>query len=124
VANEGCPLRLAEVPPGAGVVAVSGGADSVALLWALVAESEGPLIVAHLNHRLRGDDSDADEEFVRLLALSLWLPFRSERIDVRAAAAGDNLESAARRLRYDWLARVARESGASWPPASRWCGRC
>src|SRR5439155_934055 len=84
------------------------------LLWALVAESEGPLIVAHLNHRLRGDDSDADEEFVRLLALSLWLPFRSERIDVRAAAAGDNLESAARRLRYDWLARVARESGARW----------
>ena len=114
MANEGCPLRLAEVPPGAGVVAVSGGADSVALLWALVAVSEGPLIVAHLNHRLRGDDSDADEAFVRALAADLRLDFRGERIDVRAAAAGDNLESVARRLRYDWLARVARESGASW----------
>ena len=89
MANEACPLRLAELPAGGGVVAVSGGADSVALVRGLAAVSEGPLIVAHLNHRLRGDDSDADEAFVRALAADLRLEFRGERIDVRAEAAGD-----------------------------------
>src|SRR5947208_2528503 len=52
------------------VVAVSGGPDSVALLRALAAlgpSITGPLVVAHLNHQLRGADSDADEAFVREL---------------------------------------------------------
>lgn len=98
---------------GPGVVAVSGGADSVALLRTL-AEWVQPLIVAHLNHRLRGPDSDGDEQFVGDLAFSLQLPFRSHRVDVRAEAQGDNLEDVARRLRYDWLAEVARETGSNW----------
>ncbi len=100
---------------GPGVIAVSGGADSVALLRCL-AEYVRPLVVAHLNHRLRGVDSDADEQFVRELAHSLNLDFRSIAIDVKEAAVlrGDNLEDTARRMRYDWLAHVARETGASW----------
>ena len=75
VANAACPLRtavrrcLSELPPHAtGVVAVSGGPDSVALLRALLQETAAPLVVAHLNHQLRGADSDADEAFVRGLA--------------------------------------------------------
>jgi tRNA(Ile)-lysidine synthase len=95
-------------------VAVSGGADSVCLLhllhelapeWALA------LSVLHLNHGLRGDESRADEEFVRTLAAGLGLPFHSRSLDVAALAAGtgDNLEQAARRLRReffsDFLAR-------------------
>ncbi len=58
---------LGSTPQGV-VVAVSGGADSVALLRALDAardpESPFPLVIAHLNHQLRGGDSDADEAFV------------------------------------------------------------
>jgi tRNA(Ile)-lysidine synthase len=97
------------------VVAVSGGPDSVALLRALrEVRAAGPLTVAHLNHRLRGAESDADEAFVRELCAGLSVDCRCGCLDVRAAAAGDNLEGAARRLRYDWLAEVAREVEARW----------
>jgi tRNA(Ile)-lysidine synthase len=99
---------------GPGVAAVSGGADSVALLRGLLDAGVGPLTVAHFNHRLRGAESDADAEFVRELAARLGLPFRLGGADVRSAAAGDNLEATARRLRYGWLAEAAREAGAVW----------
>ena len=65
------------------LVAVSGGADSVALLSLLLevrAQFELDLIVAHLNHNLRGKASDEDEEFVRILAQDLGIRFISERI--------------------------------------------
>ena len=103
------------------VVAVSGGPDSVALLRALLLlrPTLSPLVIAHLNHQLRGDESNADELFVRELHSTLLaaghpaLDFRGERIDVaaRARAGKANLEATARRLRYDWLAQVAREYG-------------
>jgi tRNA(Ile)-lysidine synthase len=112
------------------LVAVSGGPDSVALLRALVelnskhAVSFGSdaIVVAHLNHRLRGNESDTDECFVRDLVESLKtqtntaLTFRCERLDVaaRAAAEGSNLEDLARRLRYEWFANVALESGCAF----------
>ncbi len=109
-----------------GVVAVSGGPDSVALalLFRQLQRQHrlGPLIFAHLNHRLRGADSDADEAFVAELA-ARWaaehpshIHFCSAGIDVaaEAKAAGSNLENTARRLRYDWLVQTARAHGASW----------
>src|SRR5712692_2803600 len=104
------------------VVAVSGGPDSIALLRALVMLRTGPFLVAHLNHQLRGADSDADEEFVQETCAALQttgaaeLDFRHERMDVaaRARAEGANLEDTARRIRYDWLTRVALEAGARW----------
>ena len=103
--------RLRQDAPGPVVLAVSGGADSVALLRALAdAPPAGGLVVAHLNHRLRGPDSDADAAFVAELAPHL--PRRVEAIDVRSAASGENLEGTARRVRYDFLGRVAREVGA------------
>src|SRR5207248_3290525 len=73
-----------------------------------------PLTVAHFNHRLRGDESDADAVFVKDRAGSLGLAFRLGEADVSAAAAGENLEATARRLRYAWLADVAAEVGAGW----------
>lgn len=94
---------------GPGVVAVSGGADSVALLHALA--DDGP-VVAHLNHCLRGSESEADAAFVSALYPSL--SHHVEAIDVATLAAGDNLEAVARRVRYDFLARVARDAGATW----------
>jgi tRNA(Ile)-lysidine synthase len=99
------------------VVAVSGGPDSVALLRALRdARGVGPLTVAHLNHQLRGEESDGDEAFVRGLCAGLSVDCRCERLNVRASAAaeGDNLEAVARRRRYDWLAQVAGEVDARW----------
>jgi tRNA(Ile)-lysidine synthase len=110
--------RLGAAPPGA-VVAVSGGPDSVALLRAMQElAGAAPLVVAHLNHQLRGPESDADEAFVREQFVQ-WsrvppgLRLRCERLDVRSLAAGANIEGAARRLRYGWLADVARQEGAA-----------
>lgn len=105
--------RLRGDAPAPGVVAVSGGADSVALLCALAADPRsGGLVVAHLNHQLRGPAGDADAAFVA--GLLPHLPHRAEAIDVRTEAAGDNLEATARRLRYDFLARVAVSVRAGW----------
>lgn len=98
------------------VVAVSGGPDSVALLRALVAVKVRVLVVAHLNHQLRGAESDADQQFVEELAAQLGLPCRVHAADVagQARAAGDNQESVGRRVRYAWLATVAEETGCRW----------
>jgi len=107
--------RLLGTEPGAGVVAVSGGADSVALLRALADSPNGrALTIAHLNHRLRGPDSDADADFVSRLCPNLPHCLQSLSVADIAAGAGDNLEAVARRLRYEFLARVARQSGATW----------
>lgn len=113
-------LRRHGVEPGGLVVAVSGGPDSVALLRVLLdlrGPSGAPLVLAHLNHQLRGAEGDADEEFVRRLhadraAMHGGLELRCRRLDVAAAARaeGGNVEAVARRLRYGWLADVARET--------------
>lgn len=88
-------------------VAVSGGADSVALLLALceLRSELGVLLgVVHFDHGLRGAESDADADFTRGLARSLDLEFVLETGDPRQA--GDNLEQAARRLRYQFFRRL------------------
>ncbi|MGD0200755.1 MAG: tRNA lysidine(34) synthetase TilS [Bryobacteraceae bacterium] len=94
-------------------VAVSGGVDSVCLLdvlrelapeWAL------RLTVLHVNHRLRGEESRADEEFVRKLAESYGLEFRLRSLDVGqlAGETADNLEQAARRVRGEFFLEFIR----------------
>ena len=98
-------------------VAVSGGADSVALLRLLDelrAELGIVMIVVHFDHRLRGEESEADARFVAKLARARGLEFISESADVHAAAARHrwNLEDAARRLRYGFFDRVVREGRA------------
>jgi tRNA(Ile)-lysidine synthase len=114
-------FSLGDPPPGL-VVAVSGGPDSVALLRALLAvrgDRAIPLVLAHLNHLLRGADSDADEAFVVDLHERLnvkggeSLQLVHHRLDVAALAAeqGGNLEAVARQERYRWLAEVARSHG-------------
>ena len=74
---------------GAVVVAVSGGPDSVALLRALVEVGCKSLTVAHINHQLRGAESDADEAFVRELATALRMNCRVVSLPVPAK---ENLE--------------------------------
>jgi tRNA(Ile)-lysidine synthase len=85
-------------------VAVSGGADSVGLLEILTALAgvlRLRLSVIHLDHQLRGEDSDADARFVSALAAARGLPLHLRRVDVRAA--GGNLEQAARMARYSFF---------------------
>lgn len=89
-------------------VAVSGGIDSVALLRLLL-ELRGELgivlSVVHFNHRLRGVESDSDEQFVSELARAHGLEFLSEGNDVAGHAARDgvSIETAARELRYGFF---------------------
>ena len=93
-------------------VGVSGGADSVALLRALVLVGARP-VAAHLDHALR-PESAQDAAWVGALAADLGVPFGAARVDVAAVARrrGWNVEEAARRVRYDFLARTARAHGA------------
>jgi len=96
------------------LVAVSGGLDSMTLLHALKklsAKHQWRLTVAHFNHRLRGRASDADERLVRKTAASMKLGVVAESADVKAFAAMSKLspEMAARKLRHEFLARIAGE---------------
>ena len=100
------------------VVGVSGGADSVCLLHVLAKWRKGlgmKLQIAHLNHQLRGTESEADAEYVSNLAGSLGIPITIDSQDVAAYRIERNcsIEEAARELRYAFLTRVAREVGAN-----------
>ena len=96
------------------VVAVSGGTDSLALLHVL-RELGIRLQVATLDHGLRGDAGAADARFVAEMAQAWGLPVTGGYADVRALAAERRLgiEAAARVARYDFLASVARQVGAT-----------
>src|SRR5579864_988925 len=92
-------------------VAVSGGIDSVALLRLLLelrSELGIVLSVVHFNHKLRGAESDADQQFVANLASEHGLELYSETADVGAHAADQGLtvEAAARELRYGFFRRL------------------
>ncbi|MEO6214100.1 MAG: tRNA lysidine(34) synthetase TilS [Vicinamibacterales bacterium] len=106
--------RHCMVPIGGRVaVALSGGPDSVALLYLLLdLQLRGELLVAgvaHFHHGLRGPDADQDERFCRDLAVSLHLAFESGRGDVRGRARREHrsIEDAARVARYEFLAEAA-----------------
>lgn len=97
------------------LVALSGGADSVALLHLLADARESmhlALVAAHIDHCIRGDESRADAEFCREMCQALNIEFHLRRIDVPAAAraSGEGLETAARRLRYEALRQCKCES--------------
>jgi tRNA(Ile)-lysidine synthetase-like protein len=111
--NRGLMPRSASI-----LLAVSGGADSMALLCAaaeFVPEMEWTLSVAHVHHGWRGRDADRDLLFVAGHARRLGLPFFSRRRDARAEAKplGLSPEAAARRVRYEALLEISREAGAS-----------
>jgi len=112
--------RYRLLPPDAGVlVAVSGGADSTALVY-LLCEASSRLGIqlaglAHFNHLLRGAASDADERFCQELAGRLGVRFEADRGDVRAAARrrGTSVEDAGRQLRYEFFEEARERTGAS-----------
>jgi tRNA(Ile)-lysidine synthase len=110
------------------VVAVSGGPDSVCLLHTIcdIFRSRGssaPLVVCHMNHGLRGSESDGDETFVRGMVATLAaqpgaprLQLACTKVDVasRAVSQHENVEALARKLRYAWLAEQARIHSVRW----------
>ncbi len=112
------------------VVGVSGGADSVALLRqmsALRAQTKdvttidndfapGNLVAVHVNHRLRGDASDGDEQFVVALCESLGVKCIVGQVDAQSLAddQGDGLEAACRSARYEFLLATAERLGARY----------
>lgn len=103
------------------LLAVSGGADSVALLRAMVACKQriggsGQLYVAHVNHRLRGRAADEDQAWVVALCEALGTPVKTAGEDVssRAREEGDGWEAAARNARYDFFRGTAEQLGARY----------
>ena len=99
-----------------GILAVSGGPDSLALAAAMSELNLPSLTIAHFNHQLRGADSDRDEAFVQSFAGESKLPCVVGRAAVadEARESRTNLEDAARTARYRWLAETARQFGAAW----------
>ncbi|MFC1939054.1 tRNA lysidine(34) synthetase TilS [Chloroflexota bacterium] len=100
------------------LVAVSGGPDSACLLHVLVKLKEELAIklhAAHLNHQLRGAESESDARYVSDLARSLNVPVTIAERDVKAYQAQKriSLEEAAREVRYDFLTQTAKVVGAS-----------
>ncbi|HEW78446.1 MAG TPA: tRNA lysidine(34) synthetase TilS, partial [Phycisphaerales bacterium] len=103
------------------LLAVSGGADSMALLYAMRALKadgvfNGRLIVAHINHQLRGSQAKLDEDFVIAQARNLNLPVVTRRLDVRGFASKNKLsiETAARKLRIESLLDIAKANNCNY----------
>lgn len=100
------------------VVAVSGGADSTALLHALYSIKDDydlDLYVCHLNHQLRGEDADGDAEYVKCFSNQLGLKSYIFSKDIEALATDMKMsfEEAAREVRYELFDYVLKETGAN-----------
>jgi len=103
--------RLGPVPAGWWLLGLSGGADSVALLLLLLPERDAghiALEAVHVNHGLRGEESERDQRFCATLCAERGVPFRALRVDL-----GDRRdENAARVLRMEAFRRALRDTGA------------
>lgn len=97
------------------LVAVSGGRDSMVLLDWLVKAGFKNLTVLHFNHQLRGTESDKDADLVSARCEELNLAFETGEGDVNAFASAKKLsiETAARKMRYDWMAEIASRLGCN-----------
>ena len=91
------------------VLAVSGGGDSVALLWLFQKFYEGKIFVVHVNHGIRGNEADEDEKFVANLAEDFGVEFISKKINVpEQKLKGESIEAAARRLRRETICGIVK----------------
>ncbi len=96
------------------LVGFSGGADSTALLhilWRYSKQSGCRLCAAHINHGIRGEEADRDENFCRAFAEKLGIELFVLHADLPSIAkqSGESIETAARRVRYDYFAKIMRE---------------
>jgi tRNA(Ile)-lysidine synthase len=97
------------------LLAVSGGMDSAVLLH-LFAEAGFSFGVAHCNFGLRGEESDADEAFVKKLAKKYKVPVYTEQFETAAFAEREkiSIQMAARALRYEWFEQLLRTEGYAY----------
>jgi len=96
------------------IAAVSGGKDSMALIH-ILKQLEYKFIVAHCNFNLRGEESDADEQFVAEYCKKNNLAFQSIQFDTKAYSKANKvaIQEAARTLRYDWFEKLRIENKAT-----------
>lgn len=107
-------LRLLGDYRGPLLLAVSGGVDSMVMLYLAQHSSvAGQLAVAHVNFMLRPGDCDRDQELVRTTCAAAGIPFYTQNFDTAAYASGHGLsiEMAARELRYGWFTSLMEEHG-------------
>ena len=97
------------------LLALSGGRDSVCLLHLLLQQGYRNVHLVHLNHQLRGQDSEADAKFVSDLARELNFPLTLEKADISRLAKEEkkSLESSARSARHQLFVKAARTTGCS-----------
>lgn len=99
------------------LLGVSGGADSVAMLRLIhqFAQeiSHHRIYVCHANHQLRGEESDGDEHFVRVLCKQLNLPLEVKKLPIENSGS-DGLEAQLRNLRYQMFKELAGQLGARY----------
>lgn len=107
------------------IVGLSGGADSVTLLHCLNALKEKldiELFACHINHNLRGEDSDNDQKFAENFCKSLNIPIRILSVDVKGELQKhQSTEEVARKLRYQAFEEFSREIGAKVATAHNAC---
>ena len=112
---QGVIAEFGMLPPGGRVVVgLSGGADSMALTHFLVYQEKAEVLAAHVNHGLRGAESDADEAFVRKWCAENQISLRVLHADVGQLAQErkQGLEECGREVRYAFFQELARETGA------------
>jgi len=109
-----CGAQNLFIPGGRIVVGVSGGGDSLALVD-LYARISQPIVLAHCNFGLRGEESDEDEKFVRKVGLVYDLPVYVTGFDTIGYSRenGISVEMAARELRYAWFEQVRAETACA-----------
>ncbi|MFT5617330.1 MAG: tRNA(Ile)-lysidine synthase, partial [Arenicella sp.] len=97
------------------ILAISGGVDSV-VLATLMKEIEQGVVLAHCNFQLRAEESDADEQFVRELALKLDLPCEVRHFETSkiAETKSDSIQMVARELRYEWFEELRQQYQAKY----------
>jgi tRNA(Ile)-lysidine synthase len=91
------------------IIAVSGGVDSITLLYLMKAINIFKICVAHINHKIRVN-SDSDEDYVKLLSKNMGLKFVSKSLNPNMIASGKSNEEWARNERYDFLMKLAKET--------------
>ena len=92
------------------IASVSGGGDSIALLWMCRKFFDGKITALHVNHGIRGEEADNDESFTANFAENIGCEFVSVKIDVpNQQEKGESLESAARRLRHQIIITTAKK---------------
>lgn len=97
------------LPPGSHVVVgLSGGADSIALCL-ILKELEWDILAAHVNYGLRGEESDADEQFVRQFCAKKGIALEVKKVDTLSIAESDKkgIQEIAREIRYSWFRELA-----------------